>query len=76
VVTDFHVKSGVSLQYTCGIIARVSLFQKSIEEERLIQTMNSAFGRYDVKSPNCRIYQALYPRVLRLEGLQLLRWAR
>lgn len=33
-------------------------------------------GRYDVKSPNCRIYQALYPRVLRLEGLQLLRWAR
>jgi uncharacterized protein len=33
-------------------------------------------GRYDVKSPNCRIYQALYPRVLRLEGLRLLRWAR
>ncbi len=35
-----------------------------------------ATGRYDVKSPNCRIYQALYPRVLRLEGLRLLRWAR
>jgi uncharacterized protein len=33
-------------------------------------------GRYDVKSPNCRIYQALYPRLLRLEGLRLLRWAR
>lgn len=35
-----------------------------------------ATGRYDGKSPNCRIYRALYPRVLRLEGLRLLRWAR
>jgi uncharacterized protein len=35
-----------------------------------------ATGRYDVKSPNCRIYKALYPHVLRLEGLRLLRWAR
>lgn len=32
-------------------------------------------GRYDVKSPNCRIYQALFPDVLRLEGLRLLRYA-
>jgi hypothetical protein len=63
-------------QDTCGIIARVSLFQKSIQEERLIQTMNSAFGRHDVKPPNWRVYQALYPRVLRLEGLRLLRSAR
>lgn len=29
-------------------------------------------GRYDVKSPNCRIYKALFPDVLRLEGLRLL----
>ena len=29
-------------------------------------------GRYDLKSPNCRIYKALYPEVLRLEGLRLL----
>jgi uncharacterized protein len=35
-----------------------------------------ATGRYDVKSPNCRVYKALYPHVLRLEGLRLLRWAR
>jgi uncharacterized protein len=31
-------------------------------------------GRYDVKSPNCRIYQALFPEVLRLEGLRLLKY--
>lgn len=33
-----------------------------------------ATGRYDLKSPNCRIYQELYPDVVRLEGLRLLRW--
>jgi uncharacterized protein len=32
-------------------------------------------GRYDVKSPNCRIYKALFPEVLRLEGLRLLQYA-
>lgn len=31
-------------------------------------------GRFDVKSPNCRIYQALFPEVLRLEGLRLLKY--
>ncbi|MGQ9926327.1 MAG: radical SAM protein [Chloroflexaceae bacterium] len=35
-------------------------------------TTYRATGRYDVRSPNCRIYQALYPEVLRLEGLRLL----
>lgn len=34
-----------------------------------------ATGRYDVKSPNCRIYKALYPHLLRLEGLRLLKLA-
>ncbi|MCS6880993.1 MAG: SPASM domain-containing protein [Oscillochloridaceae bacterium] len=29
-------------------------------------------GRYDARSPNCRLYRALYPDVLRLEGLRLL----
>lgn len=29
-------------------------------------------GRYDVQSPYCRVYKALYPRLLRLEGLRLL----
>lgn len=33
-----------------------------------------ATGRYDVKSPNCNIYKALYPHVLRLEGLRLLKF--
>lgn len=31
-----------------------------------------ATGRYDVQSPNCAIYRALYPDVLRLEGQRLL----
>ncbi|ABU56807.1 radical SAM/SPASM domain-containing protein [Roseiflexus castenholzii] len=33
-------------------------------------------GRYDVKSPNCRIYQTLFPEALRLEGMRLLRYGR
>lgn len=33
-----------------------------------------ATGRFDVKSPNCRIYKALFPDVLRLEGLRLLKY--
>ena len=34
-----------------------------------------ATGRYDIKSPNCRIYKAIYPEALRLEGLRLLKYA-
>jgi uncharacterized protein len=34
-----------------------------------------ATGRYDVKSPNCNIYKTLFPEVLRLEGLRLLKEA-
>ncbi len=34
-----------------------------------------ATGRYDVKSPNCNIYKAIYPRALRLEGLRILKYA-
>jgi uncharacterized protein len=33
-----------------------------------------ATGRYDVKSPNCNIYKALFPAVLRLEALRLLNY--
>lgn len=33
-----------------------------------------ATGRYDVKSPNCNIYKAIYPHALRLEGLRLLKY--
>lgn len=32
-----------------------------------------ATGRYDVKSPNCAIYKSLFPDVLRLEGLRILK---
>lgn len=33
-----------------------------------------ATGRTDVKSPNCDIYRSLYPDVIRLEGLRLIKW--
>ncbi len=33
-----------------------------------------ATGQYDSRSPNCRIYQALFPEALRLEGLRLLKY--
>ncbi len=33
-----------------------------------------ATGRYDRKSPNCAIYKAIFPEVLRLEGLRLLEY--
>lgn len=33
-----------------------------------------ATGRYDVKSPNCNIYKKLYPMVLKLEGLRILKY--
>lgn len=33
-----------------------------------------ATGRYDIQSPNCNIYKALYPEALRLEGLRLLKY--
>jgi uncharacterized protein len=34
-----------------------------------------ATGRFDVRSPNCNIYKAIYPEALRLEGLRLLKFA-
>lgn len=34
-----------------------------------------AAGRYDIKSPNCAIYKAIFPEVLRLEALRLVRCA-
>jgi uncharacterized protein len=33
-----------------------------------------ATGRYDVKSPYCDIYQALYPMAIHAEGMRLLRY--
>lgn len=34
-----------------------------------------ATGRYDSRSPYCRIYQVLFPAALRLEGLRVLKYA-
>jgi uncharacterized protein len=33
-----------------------------------------ATGRYDVKSPNCDIYKAIFPEILRLEGFRILKY--
>jgi uncharacterized protein len=33
-----------------------------------------ATGRYDAKSPNCMIYQALFPEIMRLEALRLMKY--
>lgn len=33
-----------------------------------------ATGRFDVKSPNCNIYKAIYPEAVRLEGFRLLKY--
>jgi uncharacterized protein len=33
-------------------------------------------GRYDRKSPNCNIYKTLFPEIIRLEGLRLLRYGK
>ena len=35
----------------------------------------AATGRFDVRSPNCRIYKTIYPEAVRLEGLRLLAYA-
>jgi uncharacterized protein len=37
-------------------------------------TTYRATGRYDVKSPNCNIYKALFPEALHLEGSRLLKY--
>jgi uncharacterized protein len=34
-----------------------------------------ATGRFDVRSPNCNIYKAIYPEALKLEGKRLLKFA-
>lgn len=31
-------------------------------------------GQYVTRSPNCSIYKTLFPEIIRLEGLRLLRW--
>lgn len=35
-----------------------------------------ATGRYDVQSPNCNIYKAIFPEVMRLEGLRILKFGK
>jgi uncharacterized protein len=39
------------------------------------QAAYQATGRYDVASPFCEVYKTLYPELLRLEGLRILKHA-
>jgi uncharacterized protein len=39
-------------------------------------TTYHATGRYDTRSPNCAIYRALFPELIRLEGRRLLHYAK
>ena len=42
---------------------------------RWLSTANSPHqGRGDVASPYCKIYRAILPELVRLEGLRILKW--
>ncbi len=82
-VTDIHVED--PLRLIRG--DQIGIQNKSVEEKEGCRDCEwkywctggcplatfRATGRYDVKSPNCNIYKALYPEVLRLEGMRLLK---
>jgi uncharacterized protein len=54
--------AGCEWRYWCGGGCPIATFR--------------ATGRFDIKSPNCAIYKALYPDLIRLEGLRLLALSR
>lgn len=83
-ITDLHVADPLAVIRA----DRTGIQNLSVEEKEGCKTCewkhwctggcplatHRATGRYDVKSPNCNIYKALYPEALRLEGLRLLKY--
>lgn len=83
-VTDVHVADPLKVIRA----DRVGIQNISVEEKEGCKTCEwkhwcaggcplttyRATGRYDIKSPNCAIYKALFPEALRLEGLRLLKY--
>lgn len=83
-ITDIHVADPLSIIRE----DRTGIQNLSVEEKEGCKTCewkhwcaggcplatHRATGRYDVKSPNCNIYKALFPEALRLEGLRLLKY--
>jgi len=83
-ITDVHVADPLSVIRA----DRSGIQNMSVEEKEGCKTCEwkywcaggcplatyRATGRYDVKSPNCNIYKALFPEALRLEGLRLLKY--
>ena len=84
-VTDIHAQDPLAIIRA----DQIGIQNMSVEEKEGCKTCewkywctggcpletHRATGRYDVKSPNCNIYKALYPEALRLEGLRLLKYA-
>ncbi|HRQ25115.1 MAG TPA: SPASM domain-containing protein, partial [Anaerolineales bacterium] len=58
-VDEKHTCSTCSYRYRCAGGCPLETYRAS--------------GRWDVPSPNCRIYKTLFPHALRLEGLRLLK---
>ena len=84
-ITNMHVKDPLAIIRA----DQIGIQNLSVEEKEGCRTCEwkywctggcslatyRATGRYDVKSPNCNIYKALYPEAVRLEGLRLLKYA-
>jgi uncharacterized protein len=83
-ITNFHVADSLAVIRA----DQIGIQNISVEEKEGCKTCewkywcsggcpletHRATGRYDVKSPNCNIYKALFPEALRLEGLRLLKY--
>jgi uncharacterized protein len=83
-ITDIHVEDPLAVIRA----DQIGIQNLSVEEKEGCKTCEwkhwctggcplatyRATGRYDVKSPNCNIYKALFPEALRLEGLRLLKY--
>lgn len=79
-ITNIHVKDPLAVIRA----DQIGIQNLSVEEKEGCRTCewkywctggcslatHRATGRYDVKSPNCNIYKALYPEAVRLEGLR------
>lgn len=84
---DKPVASVHTIQPLEAIRSDQSLVNLSVDEKQGCNTCNWKYwcaggcpiethrvtGRYDVKSPNCEIYKAIFPEVVRLEALRMIK---
>lgn len=83
-ITDIHAEDPLSIIQRTGSVRNPSVDQKEgcqrCQWRYLCAggcplTAYHASGRYDVSSPYCEIYQALFPEVLRLEGMRIMKYS-